>query len=83
MSAKVYKARTLKGAQARVHQLQKICDAMEKRLQRYRAERHGLAMLAADGPCFDNPLIVYEWRNVRDQILLKECRLTPDGKAVA
>lgn len=77
---KPYKAKTLSGAQSRVRDLEKVRAKMEKLLRQYQQERRLLAMLAADGPCFDNPIVVAEAKQMRNNVLRIECRLTPDGK---
>jgi hypothetical protein len=38
-----------------------------------------LARLAADGPCFDSPVMVMAAKHIRDWILKEQCGLNPDG----
>ncbi len=80
-----YTAKSLAGAQRRVRELERawknttiFLDKIageNKELQEHIVE---LAKLAAEGPCFDNPLIVYEVKKYRDQIL-RAVGLNPDG----
>jgi hypothetical protein len=77
-----YKAKTLSGAQTRVRQLLKQREEYSELIGRFRRERKLLAMLAAKGPCFYNPLDAFEAENIRDRILANECRLKPDGTPI-
>jgi predicted ATPase len=52
--------------------------AQVKKLQ---TEREVLAMLAARGPAFDNPILAAEATKLRDKVL-RECGLNPDGTLV-
>lgn len=66
---KPYKAKSLKGAQTRVRQLVKQIVTLHELLNRFALERELMAKLAADSPQFDNPLVVYEAKKIRDRIL--------------
>ena len=76
---KLYKAKSLAGAEMRVRELQRQLREANEILERWAMERKLLAKLAAKGPCFDNPLIVFDAEKIRDGIL-KNCGLAPDGK---
>lgn len=80
MAEKPYKAKSITGAQAYVRSLQKQLKHTSKLLERYAIERRYMAMLAADGPAFDNPIKIYQAKKIRDEILRIECRLQPDGR---
>lgn len=82
---KPYKAKSLKGAQRRVRDLtaqvkhlNEVLGVWMERTKEYREHCRTLAKLAADGPAFDNPLKIYEAKNLRDTVL-RECNLKPDG----
>lgn len=79
MARKRYKAKSPSYAQARVRQLEKIVARLDSTVNKYRTEARQLAMLAADGPCFTNPLLNYEAKKIRDEILRIELHLNPDG----
>jgi hypothetical protein len=79
MKAKLYQAKTLSGAQSRVRQLQKQLFSMAETLGQYRNDRKWMAMLAAEGPCFSNPLEAMAAKIRRDEILRVQCGLNPDG----
>lgn len=64
-----YKAKTLSGAQRRVRDLEKLVEKHKELLTRFDAERKLMARLAADTPQFSNPLMVYEAKKTRDEIL--------------
>ena len=64
-----YKAKTLKGAQTRVRQLQKQITACHDLLNRFDYERKMLAKLAAETAQFYNPLDVLEAKRIRDHLL--------------
>lgn len=74
-----YKAKTIAGAERRVRELMKQVDQLQASLEHYKSERHWLAKLAATGPAFNDPLIIYEARKLRDRILRDELGLFPDG----
>lgn len=83
---KPYKAKSLAGAQRKARELQRDNQRLRKQiadLGRYlvRAQhvQRMLARLAAKGPAFDNPIIVWEAEAIRDQ-LLAELGLSPDGE---
>lgn len=78
MNAKPYKARTLRGATQRVRAMQESLVRIDRLARKYYDERNALAKLAADGPAFDNPLVVFEAKCVRDRVL-RELGLRPDG----
>jgi hypothetical protein len=76
---KPYRAKTLSGAQTYVRMLLKSRRQIIELLERYAVERKQMAMLAADGPAFTNPLQAMAAKLVRDEILRSECRMNPDG----
>lgn len=78
----IYKAKSLTGAERRVRQLERNYKRLDELAGRWRKERQLLAMLAADGPCFSNPILVAKAKQMRDEILRVECRLTPEGKPI-
>jgi hypothetical protein len=78
----VYRAKTLRGAETRVRQLLKTLREYDKICDRLKLERRTLAKLAAEGPCFYNPLDAMAAEILRDKILRDECRLTPEGKPI-
>lgn len=79
MAKAAYKARSLKGAERRVRELLKQRAYHIEILENWNKERKLLAKLAAEGPCFDNPLIAHEAKKIRDHIL-SLMNLGPDGK---
>jgi predicted aminopeptidase len=86
---KPYRATSLPAAQREVRALRKRLTEFRALLDRYaanlkqcEADRRELAKLAAKGPAFDNPLRAFAAETLRDQVLLHECRLNPDGKFV-
>lgn len=68
-SSKPYKAKSLRGAESRVRQLQKQIAVRDELLIRFDYERKMLAKLAAETPQFDNPLVVLEAKQIRDHVL--------------
>jgi len=71
-----YKAKTISGAERRVRrlegQLNKLtgeCVSWESMARRVVEERDILALLAADKPMFDNPILVIEAKKLRDRVL--------------
>lgn len=89
MGQKPYQAKSLAGAQRRVRELQKLVHHLDKRLGENarqlvaaRQDAAQMAMLAADGPAFYNPLIVVEAKQRRDEIL-KGCGINPDGSPLS
>ena len=82
---KLYTAKTIRGAQEYARRLRRQLDDahdaienMAGTVSRLLDERIMLAKLAADGPCFDNPLQAHQAKSIRDTILKDEC-LAPDG----
>ena len=76
---KLYKAKSLDGAEKRVRELQRQLREASEILERWANERKALAKLAAKGPCFFNPLEAFAAETIRDEILF-HCGLAPDGK---
>lgn len=74
-----YKARSLKGAQARVRNLMQKLHNLDELTRRYIRERNVMAKLAAECPAFYNSLEVYEAKNLRNEILAHACNMKPDG----
>lgn len=75
---KPYKSRSLPAAERRVRELKRQVHYLNDALGRRMNDCKTLAMLAAEGPCFDNPLHAMAAKAVRDREL-KECGLNPDG----
>jgi len=75
---KAYKGKSLAGAQRRVRELMRQIEEWKKIVERFDAERKVLAMLAAEGPCFSNPLIVAQAKQTRNEILSR-MNMNPDG----
>ena len=73
-----HKFKSVEGAVRRIRQLEKIVVDCSGLLKRFDDERKSLAMLAADGPCFFNPLVAMEAKQLRDE-LLRQMKLNPDG----
>jgi hypothetical protein len=73
-----YKARSLAAAQRRVRMLEKRMDERLELIEQYAHERKLLALLAADGPGFSNPIHAANAIAIRDQILAS-MRMNPDG----
>jgi hypothetical protein len=90
MRQKAYTARSIDGAQSYCRMLlkqrqraQSLLSQFANANKRLKEDRKQLAKLAAEGPCFDNPLVIYEVKQLRDQILRDECGLNPDGTFLA
>lgn len=78
--SKPYVAKSLSGAQARVRQLTRIVAEYDRLAGEFKRDRDLMAKLAADGPCFNNPLEAIAGKQVRDRILREVFNLAPDGK---
>lgn len=65
----LYHAKSLKGAEREVRRLRKQVAQVAKIMAQYGYERKLLAMLAAETPQFDNPLVVMEAKKVREAVL--------------
>lgn len=78
---KVYKAKSLKGAERKVRDLHKLLQQCNEVIERFDKERTLLAKLAATGPAFFNPLEAMAAQNVRDRILAQE-GMNSDGTFV-
>lgn len=76
---KPYKTKSLKSAEREVRKCRRLYEETIALLDQYAKDRKLMAMLAAEGPCFDNPLVIYEAKRLRDQILKLECQVNPDG----
>jgi hypothetical protein len=81
-----HRYKSIEGAVRRIRELEKIiahleqiAQAMKDRERTLAHTRRLMAMLAAEGPAFDNPLIIMEAKMLRDEILREECKLAPDG----
>ena len=70
-TTKPYKAKSLKGAQSKVRQLQRQIFERDDLLRRFDNQRRLLAKLASDTPQFFNPLEVMAAKKLRDEILAK------------
>ncbi len=70
--------KTIEGAVRRIRQLEKQKEVLDTLLEEYARDRKQLAMLAAKGPCFFNPLVAMEAQTLRDEIL-KDMGMNPDG----
>jgi hypothetical protein len=73
-----YKAKSLSGAQSKVRRQQKLITEMHELLEQFDRERKLLALLAAKGPAFSNPLVAMAAEKIRDGILFK-MNMNPDG----
>ncbi len=71
MKTKPYKGKSLNGAIRRIRELQRAADAWQKIAERFDAQRRTLAMLCADGPAFDNPMLAMLAKTLRNEILAK------------
>lgn len=80
--SKPYVAKSLAAAQREVRRLRKLVDRLRKISDAEFDNTKALAMLAADGPAFDNPLHVVAAKKIRDTILRLRCRLNPDGSFI-
>lgn len=78
-----YKAQTISGAEREVRRLRRFNRELLAMLDEYAHDRVTLAKFAADGPAFDNPIVVMEAKKLRDSILRDRCRLAPDGRPLA
>jgi hypothetical protein len=67
--ARIYRARTLAGAEKRVRQLQARIQEYELICKRLQSEQVALAMLAAGKPMFYNPIHVAKALKLRDAVL--------------
>jgi hypothetical protein len=56
--------------------------AIQEEINQLRSERQLLALLAADGPAFYNPLEAMAAQTVRDRVLAVECRRRPNGDPI-
>lgn len=75
---KPYKPRSLAGAADYVRCLRNQIDAYEEHAKRANKGLRLLAMLAAKGPAFSNPLDAWEAETIRDDIL-RQLGMKPDG----
>lgn len=69
MKKKLYRAKSLSGAQARVRQLEKQVAECHALLDDFDVDRKLMAMLAAETRQFFNPLHAIEAKRRRDEIL--------------
>jgi hypothetical protein len=81
MPRKLYKARSISGAQSYVRLLLKQRDELDGTLGRYMHELSLLARLSAKGPAFDNPLVIAAAEKIRDREL-KTMGMNPDGSYI-
>lgn len=81
MKKPAYKPRTLTGAARRVRELERIVKDIDRHLGMANAREELLAMLAATGPCFDNPIHAAKAMEIRDRILRAK-GLNPDGTRI-
>ncbi len=82
MKRKPYMAKSISGAQLRVRMLEARMAKDSRVFAEVYRDRGLLAKLAADGPCFFNPLDAMEAKIRRDVILSKEFGLNPDGTPI-
>ena len=75
----VRRFKTHAAAEQRLAQVEKKLEQETARVGRYRKQMTMLAKLAADGPCFFNPLHVSEAKALRND-LLYEAGLRPNGQ---
>ena len=66
---KLYKATSLKSAEREVRYLRKQVAALVELVERLDRDSRLLAMLAADTPQFNNPLVSAQAKQLRDRIL--------------
>lgn len=81
-ATKPYKATSLRAAEREVRRLRKQVKKFASLWELSHMDRVKLAMLAADGPCFSNPMVAMEAKSRRDEILRTWCRLNPDGSHI-
>lgn len=79
-TTKPYKATSLSGVQREVRMLRKQNAHLRDLLDEAHADRVACAKLAAEGPAFDNPLVIVEAKRRRDVVLKHWCKLAPDGR---
>jgi hypothetical protein len=75
---KPYTSRSLPSAIREVRKYRRLIAAYQRTCTKLDAERNVMAKLAADGPCFFNPLEAMEAKRLRDEVLLAQ-GLAPDG----
>jgi hypothetical protein len=86
MTTTPYKGKSIKVAQRKIRELSERLEvstglnvSLQRVILRLENDRRMLAMLAAKGPCFTNPLVAFAAENLRDAVLRDECKLMPDG----
>lgn len=78
----VRRFKTHAAAEQRLAQVEEKLEQERDRLERCRQQMLMLAKLAADGPCFFNPLHVAEAKALRND-LLYQAGLRPNGQPTA
>lgn len=84
MTAKlsVTRFKSQQGAERRVRELEKRLHELDSVARKMAKQLLLLARLAAEGPAFDNPLVAYEAKKIRDDIL-RRMGMGPDGKVLS
>lgn len=67
-----HRYKSINGAVRMIRVQEKIIQKYEESCSRFKAERNLMAQLASDKPEFSNPLVVWDARKLRDQILQRE-----------
>lgn len=63
------RSKSVESLRRRVNEYAELLDWYDDALRKARAERELLAKLAADEPQFNNPLVAWEAKKLRDSIL--------------
>jgi hypothetical protein len=82
MAKKPYTAKTISGAQAYARSLIKQVEYITRLLEEAHEDRVACAKLSADGPAFDNPIVIAKAKEWRNKILKMWCKLNPDGTRI-
>lgn len=64
-----HKYKSIDGAVRRIVQLKRTVAVYEKLCSQYNHERKLMARLASERPEFSNPLVVWDAKKIRDEIL--------------
>jgi hypothetical protein len=81
--------RTIRGAQIHLGKLNAQIDRQAEvivrlceKVAQLECDCVDLAKVAAEGPCFNNPLDAWAAKTLRDRILRVKCGLLPDGSRI-
>ena len=80
MKEKLYKAKSISGAEREVRRLRKSFKHFVDLFEEAHKDRVILAKLAAEGPCFFDPLTVIKAKRRRDELLRTFCNLGSAGQ---